>query len=366
MRWNMLSTLVRKDWGRLAKNIPALMLIGMIVALALLLATSQSKSARPLDPCWIVFWEEGAWLDFLKERLPQNTPVVVMSHAEAPKRGDEIKYPAGVHSIEVRPSVRGSDGVEHPQVWYLYSGSDRNVLWPYTQWFWSNSAEYLGGTEPFVQRVLPIRGRSSSLGPRNLREASVAELVAIETVGSLLLFFGLFFTCCHLLVSSTSQERERGTLLALALTPARLREIFCAKVMFHLMLALGLSGVVTSVLRPGALLQPVHWATLFVAALGYIAVGLSISSLVRTQATAGLLTLSYMLFVGVLFYLAQEYSAVSFVQQFTFEQYFFALAYINLKFPVGLTVPHSFWWLATISVGWLAMSGYLFISRGWR
>jgi ABC-type transport system involved in cytochrome c biogenesis permease component len=362
----MLSTLVGKEWGRLAKNIPALMLLGMIVALSLLLATSQAKSARPLDPCWIVFWEEGAWLDFLKARLPNDSPVRLMSYAEAPKRGDEVRYPAGVHSIQVRPSLRGPDGVEHPQVWYLYSGSDRNVLWPYTQWFWSNSCEHLGQTEQFVQRVLPIRGRSGSLGSRNLREASVAELVAIETVGSLLLFFGLFFTCCHLLVSSTSQERERGTLLALALTPARLRELFCAKVMFHLLLALVLSAVVTCVLRPGALLQPVHWATLVVAALGYIAVGVAISSLVRTQATAGLLTLSYMLFVGVMFYLAQEYTAVSFAQRLMFEQYFFTLAYINLKFPVGLNIPSSFWWLAAISACWLTAASYLFTSRGWR
>jgi ABC-type transport system involved in multi-copper enzyme maturation permease subunit len=364
IRWTMLRTLLGKEWLRLCKNVPAVMLLGLQVAVALLVATSRPRAAGPA-PCLVVYWEKEPWVEHLSSRLPRNLPIRVVDQADLRHVRDEIRYPGGVHAIELRPP-RAANGRATPEVWYRYSGSDPNALFPYTRWFWTTSCEYFGRTPPFVERTLPVRQRQMDVGIANLQTATVSDLLNVEMMGALLLFFVLFFTCCHMLVSVASQERERGTLLALALSPARLSELLAAKILFHLAVALVVTTLTVCVLRPRTLLEPVYWGTLVCGALGFIAIGLCVSSLARTQATAGLITLSYMLGVGLVFYLGQEYTAFEGLQRALIETYFFPLLYVSMKYPLGWILPANLIWLAVLVLAWVSLAAWLFTRRGWR
>lgn len=363
IRFEMLRTLVWKEWLRMCKNVPAIMLLGLLVALALLIATSRPRGRAGPPPCLLVYWQDGPWIEYLRSAIPRDLPIRVVSQSELRRVDNDIRYPRGTHAIELRPTRKGGAPAE---IWYRHAGSDPNVLWPHTRWFWSATLQHFGNVPEFLEGTRRIGSRQVAVGIDSLESVTVSELLQTETMGTLLLFFILFFTCCHMLVSTTSQERERGTLLAIALSPATLVEMLAAKVLFHLSLGLSLSTITVAVLRASTLLEPLFWLSMFFGAFGFISIGICVSALARTQATAGLITLSYMLGVGLVFYLSQEFSAFVVLQRSLLESYFFPLLFVTLKYRIGFVIPGDLAWLAGLSTVWLVAAAWLFQTRGWR
>ena len=68
-----------------------------------------------------------------------------------------------------------------------------------------------------------------------------------------LVMFGLFFVCVYLQSSLTCEERERGVLLAQALSPASPAEILAAKFLFYPVIALALAVVAAGTYKPAVL-----------------------------------------------------------------------------------------------------------------
>ena len=145
---------------------------------------------------------------------------------------------------------------------FLYPGNDPNVIVPYLQWFWPATAEHFGSTAPFAMTTLPILGTSRSAVLQRLQQASITELMSEELVATILLIIVLFVTCCHLQVSFTSQDRERGSLTALALTPASASELLLSRYLFHLALGWAACAAIIGILRPAAFVHPTLWVTL--------------------------------------------------------------------------------------------------------
>ncbi len=354
--------LIGYQMARLAKNVPALMLIGLLVALALLLSSSRPPEKPPTIPCWVVYWEESPWIEHLKKNVPRDQPILVIHESKVPRKNGELVYPRPCHAIQILPR----EGDEPQKVVYLYSGPDRNAIWPYANWFWAMTRQHHWPESKFIERQQPMGGQAAAGGVPNMASATAADLMNVESIGSVLVFFALFFTCVHLLVSATSQEREQGTLLALALTPASMLDMLLAKVSFYLALALITSAMVIAALKPAALAQPVLWMALGGGGLAYIGLGLSIAALFRTQATAGLMTLSYMLVVGVVFYLSQKYPAFAQLEKLLGERYVFSLVYVAMQRSLGWMFPQALLWLFGIAAVWLLIAAKLFSSRGWK
>src|SRR5205807_6263227 len=103
-----------------------------------------------------------------------------------------------------------------------------------------------------------------------------------------LILFALCFACVYLLPSLMCEERERGVLLAQALSPASPAEILAAKCLFYPLLGVGLAAVLVSILNAAALAQPFFWLALAVTACGSMGVGLTIACLARTQRNASM------------------------------------------------------------------------------
>jgi hypothetical protein len=115
-----------------------------------------------------------------------------------------------------------------------------------------------------------------------------------------LTLLALFFVGVFLLPSITCEERERGTHLAIALSPANAREIVGAKLVFYFALATGLALVVAVICVPRAVASPLLWASIAAIAAGNVGIGMTIAAFARTQRGASTGALLYLFTTGVL------------------------------------------------------------------
>jgi len=180
-----------------------------------------------------------------------------------------------------------------------------------------------------------------------------------------LVVFALFFVCVYLLPSLTCEERERGVLLAQALSPASPLEILAAKFLVYPVLAVGLAALLSGIYSPAALTRPFYWLALSVAAFGSLGIGLTISSLARTQRTASMGALCYMFVITLLLYIFQQ-------------THLGALSYLFLEYYgprilqaalSGTVLPYHWGNLmgaALLACGWAFAATTLFRRCGWQ
>lgn len=358
--------LFAKEWLRLRKQPTALLLLGLLTAISVLIATGgpaliRADASAKLPTCWIVYDQDNDWIAHLKQNVPAQPPIRIVKATEMPRRGEAVAYPSGDYGMELFTQNR-----QHPRIIFRYPGTQPTGFWPYTQWFWGETVAFIGETSAFDQVFLPMNRTNAASSTDFLKQTSLSDLMTIEMVGSLLLYGVQFFCCTHLLISFTSQERERGTLLALALTPASISEILLAKCLFHGTLSLTMCGIILAILRPVAMPLPLLWATLIVSAVGFLSVGVLVASLARTQATAALLTLCYMLGVALVFHLARGWAGFALIREGMFEHRGFLLIFASLK-----TGGTAYAWvklgsLSLVVLGWAAVAAQVFRRRGWR
>ena len=383
-RPRMLAILVGREARRLRKNPSALLLLGLLTAISVLLSLSR-PGPKPVMNCWVVYSEASPWTELLRKRAADNPRIRVVSMAEVksvsgfrvyPPHDSAIELVGHVSNVHVPPEPDADGHVENVPhdkphdgkiaVRFLYPGNDPNVIAPFSQWFWPATAEHFGSTAPIEVATLPITGSSRSAVMERLKQSSITELMTEEFVATILLIIVLFVTCCHLQVSFTSQDRERGTLTALALTPSSISELLLSRYLFHLALGWTACAVIVAILRPVAFGHPLFWLTTFLASIGLVSVGTVMASLARTQAAAGVLSLCYMLFGGVIFYLATKFSAFGLLKDASFESHSLPLLFLSLKQNVPLEKAPGLTNLAALVGAWTVAASWLFRQRGWR
>lgn len=358
-RPRMLAVLVGREARRLRKNPTALLLLGLLIAISVLLSLSR-PGPKPTMNCWVVYEHSSAWTELLRQRAAKNPRIRVVSMADVKSVSDFRVYPPHDCAIELleqdaKVSVR-----------FLYPGNDPNVIAPYLQWFWPVTAEHFGSTAPWETTTLPITGTSRGAVMERLKQSSITELMTEEFVATILLIIVLFVTCCHLQVSFTSQDRERGTLTALALTPASISELLLSRYLFHLALGWIACAVIIGILRPTAFDHLTLWVTIALASIGLVSVGTVMGSLARTQSAAGVLSLCYMLFGGVIFYLATKFTAFGMLKDASFESHSLPLLFLSLKQNLPLEKAPGLTKLAELVGAWTVAASWLFRQRGWR
>lgn len=363
-RPRFLAILVGREARRLRKNPSALLLLGLLTAIAVLLAISR-PGPKPQMNCWVVYSHESPWIDTLRRRAADNPRIHVVPISEVKSLSDWRIYPSHDCAIElVQQDPNRSD--EKINLRFLFPGNDPNVIAPYLQWFWPATAEHFGASSPFAPVTLPITGSSRGAVMERLKQSTISELMSEELVATILLIIVLFVTCCHLQVSFTSQDRERGTLMALALTPASTTELLLARYLFHMTLGGIASAAIVGILRPTAFTHLSLWLTIVLASIGLVSVGTVIASLARSQNAAGVLALCYMLFGGVLFYLATKFSAFASLKDAAFESHSLPLLFLSLKQNLPLEKAPGLTKLAGLVGGWTLAASWLFRWRGWR
>jgi hypothetical protein len=180
-----------------------------------------------------------------------------------------------------------------------------------------------------------------------------------------LVLFGLFFVCVYLQASLTCEERERGVLLAQALSPATPAEILAAKLLFYPLLAVALAVIAAGTYKPSVLAQGFFWLSLAVSVLGSTGIGLTVSSLARTQRTASIGAMCYMMSVALLLFICQQ-NAIPLLPYGALEYHCPRLVHAALTGAVQGYHWGSLGAAACLAVGWMATATYLFRKTGWQ
>lgn len=380
IRSAMIRILLDREFRRLKKNPSALMLIGLLSAVALLMATSrpvsnkndqsgQSGAAQSAVNVWLIYDQRSTWLDHLSENLPDKPTIRIVHRDRVPIENGSWKLPTQDAAVEV---VYGDEfttnlGSAFGKVVLngRYPGKDAKVLAPFWNWFWPALTEYHTEGLRFEQTSEPLNSQTAET-PTSLEDTSVADLVTNELIATMLLLIVMFFACCHLLVSFTAQDRERGTLAALVLSPANTSEILLSKFIFHLLISLGGCLVIVAILKPIVLTQPVLWLVILLSSIGLMCVGTCIATLAKTQASAALLALCYMLGGTVLFYLSTKFTAFYFLRQLAFENYTFPLLFATMKRPVSMFHAPGLGTMFLLVGIWIGIARSCFFRFGWR
>ena len=375
-RLDKLQTLVGREALRLLKNPSALMVLGLLLAFSLLLALSRNDK-KPAMICMIVHSDKlaasgpgGTASDFvekLTKAAKKTNTIRVGPLSRIPVYHEQRVYPPNTCAIELLELPASNGSSSQLSVAYRYPGGKSEVLEPFLRWFWPIAVDHFGRVNVVEQAATASRSMSATaLVMERLQSGSLSELMNAELAAAILLLVVQFVTCCQLIVSFTSQDRERGTLTALALSPITMSELLQAKILFHLLLSALGCGAVIAVLKPSALLHGSLWVTLLLTSLGLCSVGMVIASLTKTQSAASLLALCYMLVGAVVFYLATKFSAFAGLKSFAFENYSFGMVFLSLQRPIPLSRATDLPPMLALVGGWLATATLLFRTRGWR
>lgn len=362
MRWYIIRTLLHKDLLRHLADRGSLMLAMLLVVAAMLLSFfGQTGSPTEnilggVQKCYVDYWVESPWIDHLKANVPDNLRGRIEFRPPSRVRDRLLTYPANTGAIQVRLDIKPA------KIWLWHPGADGSTLGPFEAWFWRETNVY------FRNKVGADARKSSGLPDltvehSQLKNAGVGDARAFLAMA--LVIFGLFFVCVYLLPSLTCEERERGVLLAQALSPASPLEILTAKFLFYPVAGIGLATLLAGIYRPAVLAMPFFWLALVVSALGSMGVGLTIASIARTQRSASMGALCYLLTVSLILLICQQNGIqilpVIFLE-YHFPRMFLALLTNSLEW-------YHWWHLAGagfLAVIWCLVAMDQFRRRGWQ
>lgn len=363
MRWYILRTLVEKEIRRHLANRGGLALVLLLLLAALLLAVFRGRPGEggglspSLRVCYVDHADDSPLVAHLRREVPDELAGAIvfrpMEQVPTDERG-RLLYASDSGAIQLRPAATPGGAL---RVWFWYPGGDRHGLAPFEAWFWRSA-----------YRFAVANGGSGSAAVPALEAESFAlagGMTARSGLAAALVLFGLFFVCVYLLPSLTCEERERGVLLAQALSPASTAELLAGKCLFYPLVGMALAATLAGVQTPRALTAPIFWLALTVAAVGSTGVGLTIASIARTQRAASLGAMSYLMAVTLLLLICRH-SGIAFLPWLALEYHGPQMLHAALTNQV-----HAGHWLhllaMTLLAGcWVVAAGVLFRRRGWQ
>jgi hypothetical protein len=373
LRWHILRTLLHKEALRHLANRGGMALALLLVVAAMLLSffghgDTPSQALGGLSHCFVDYWEEGPWIDHLRASVPPEWKRQVMFRpaASALTVAGKIVYPAGTGAIQIRQNGQGKHGKCY-KIWLWHPAGDGAGLAPFEAWFWKETQRYFQAHAASASERMRPELRAAFELPEIEEERSVLEggLDPRSGVATALVLFALFFVCVYLLPSLTCEERERGVLLAQALSPASPLEILAAKFLFYPVLALALAALLAGIYSPAALSRPFLWISLGVAAAGSLGIGLTIASLARTQRAASMGALCYMLAIALLLFICQQ-NDIPWLSYLALEYHCPRMIHAALSGVVLWYHWGNLAGAAVLALVWAGAAAFLFRRCGWQ
>jgi hypothetical protein len=365
MRWRILKILLVKEVQRHAAQRGGIVLALLLVAASLLMTLfhADGSAGTPMlggvERCYIDIWREDAWVQHLRNHAPADLAPRIRFRQVFREVGPDqvIFYPQRAGAIQMRPI--GADG-ETPRVkiWLWHPDDSDAGMAPFEAWFWRESAR-------FFQKQAAEASQANALQIEVERSQLHGGVETKASLISALVLFALFLSCVYLMPSLMCEERERGILLAQALSPASALEILGAKLLFYPVAGVLLGGAIAGIAKPVVLVQPFFWLALTATACGSLGIGLTIASVARTQRAASMGALCYMFMLALFLFICQQGKIP-------------ALPWLALEYH-GPRMLHAalaqsvqwFHWVnlgatAVLAAGWLGLATILFCKRGWQ
>ncbi|MCI0704620.1 MAG: ABC transporter permease, partial [Planctomycetia bacterium] len=177
--------------------------------------------------------------------------------------------------------------------------------------------------------------------------------------------FALYFACVYLLPTLNCEERERGVLLAQALTPASPTEILVAKFMFYPAFGLGLAATLAAIYKPDILSSLFFWLALFAVGGGFLGIGMTIAAWAKTQRAAFLGGMCYLHSVSMVL-LVCAVNNIPYLSYLAVEYHGPRILHAALSGTVQLTHWRQLLAALALAAVWLFAAGRIFKRRGWQ
>lgn len=411
MRWYILRTLLHKEALRHATNRGGIFLAALLITGAMLLSvlnvgeSSQTSLVGGIHHCFIHSEEEGPWIQHLEQNIPEQLRrhLVFRKLPKELAENQRIDYPTGTGAIQIRIDSPTQDGRPRYRVSLRHPDGDRYGMIVYENWFWRETYRYWyteaakrrdnpSSTVAFpeidadqswlirrmladLQREMESLLKNNSDPGKDLHSLPMLEVdegslvgASLDTraaIATALVMFGLFFTCVYLMPSLTCEERERGLLLAQALSPATALEILAAKFLFYPLFGIILATILAGIHNPLSLQSGLFWLTIFTLAVGSLGIGMSVASIAKTQRSASMGSLCYMLAVALVLLVCQQ-NNLTLLSQFALEYHAPNLLHSILTNQFRSTHWYHLLMCALISACWLFAAVMLFRRRGWQ
>jgi hypothetical protein len=213
-------------------------------------------------------------------------------------------------------------------------------------------------TTPGAPQVLPtVEIRRNGLGAKPVDYRSI--------ISTAMIIFALYFTCCYLLPTLNCEERERGVLLAQALSPASPAEIVAAKFLFYPVAGIALASVLAGIYSPNVLSSLFFWLAILAMSCGFLGIGMTVSTLAKTQRSAFMGSMCYLFAVSLILLICSQ-NRIPFVSYLALEFHGPRILYAAVTQHIDPT--HWYHLIATFFLGgcWMTLAGWLFRRRGWQ
>ena len=406
MRWYIIRALLVKEWRRHLANRGGIALALLLVAAAVLLSVFAPEEAAGgtgmvggVHHCFVEFDRPTSLVEHLKENVPKELAgqVVFRPLAKADTIDGVIVYPTGTGAIQIRQvNEPGQRRAVHVSVWH--PDGDPTALAPYEAWFWRESRRAFAesarrklsaaGVPPdpdfdpeghwllteahkrFQDQVEAARPKGA--GPPVVPDLEVSRkglggkvLDFRAAIATGMVVFALYFACVYLLPTLNCEERERGVLLAQALSPASPAEILGAKFLFYPAVGVGLAAVIAGIYKWAVLSSLFFWLSLLAVGGGFLGIGMTVATLARTQRAAFLGGMCYLLSVSMVLLICST-NGIPVVSYLAVEYHGPRILHAALSGDV-----YQYHWLHLLgalglAVGWLTAAGWLFRRRGWQ
>jgi hypothetical protein len=400
MHWPIIRTLLAKEVRRLAANRGALALAGLLVATAL--ALSLFGAGGPdfgglTGPrtFWIDYWQDSPWVEHLRATIPPELRdrVRFRPAADIPAdRGGTLRYSPGDGAVQLRVLPADGRGPRF-KVWFWHAGGDPGALAPFEEWFWRESHRFfrnqaiaaLPTSGRAVAEDVPVpdfandparlwqelhrqyRDRLAAIGSAavpdlEVERSTLRALNLPHAVATALVLFALFFVCVCLLPAVTCEERERGILLAQAISPASTADLLTAKALCYVPAGAGLAAILAGLSQPAVWAESSFWLALSVAAVGAFGLGVTVAGLARTQRAASTGALTYALAVALVIVICRRTGIPAVVSVFL-EAHVPSLVLATFDGTVTADHWHDIGLTVLLAAGWMGVGIVVFGRR---
>ena len=408
MRFYILRALLVKEVQRHLANRGGLALAVLLVIAALMLSLFDPGAdgkggggslVGGVHHCLIEYTSDEEFIQRLKQTLPKE----LRSHVEFVQRSPDamsrlLNYAPGVGAIQVRTIDYDDHVVMKFSVWH--PPGEPTAMAPYERWFFHAVREVqhdLAEAELRRQGVkhteLPrsasadddlwaVRDSFAQLQERynSQRNNPTVVLPSIEierdglgaktldirsAVATGMVIFALYFTCVYLLPTLNCEERERGVLLAQALSPASPAEILTAKFLFYPVLGMVLAAVLAGIYKPGVLSSLFFWLAIVSIASGFLGIGMTVATLAKTQRAAFMGSMCYLLSVSLILIVC-SLNGIPGIPWLALEYHGPRVMHAAMTQEVYREHWGHLAAAATLAFGWIMVAAWLFRRRGWQ